>query len=50
MFCYNPLYSFYLEAYNPIYGGHDIQNSGCGFVCQISKDGVCYLVDANDFS
>ncbi len=50
IFYYNPLYSFYLEAYDPIYGGHDIQNGGCGFVCQIFKDDVCYLVDANDFS
>ncbi len=47
---WDPLYCFYLEAYDPIYGGHDVQDGGCGLVCRISKDDVYYLVDANDFS
>ena len=40
---------YYLPYYNSISGGADT-GAGKGYVCEIKKDGIKYLVDANDFT
>lgn len=42
---------FYLKCYDTYYGGYDnINDKSNGYVVEIIKNGIRYLVDANDFS
>ena len=42
---------FYLKCYDTYYGGYDnVNDKSNGYVVEIIKNGIRYLVDANDFS
>lgn len=43
-------YMYYIEPYDPEYRGNDDVNDFTGQVFDVVKDGVRYLVDANDFT
>lgn len=45
-----PIIPFYLRPLDPEYNGPDESNEATGYAVVIEKDGIKYLVDANDFS
>ena len=45
-----PVFPFYLRALDPVYNGPDDANTAAGYAVIIERDGIKYLVDANDFS
>lgn len=47
----NDIYKmYYLSSYDPKYRGHDDENEYTGWIFRVVKDGICYFVDANDFT